>query len=134
MLPRQKYDDFMHLIKLKNFDAEISYGKADDPDSARGGTAITWDTHTVISKQVFDSIPGYVRMLLSWGEANIEVASVYAPATTGVARVDFFNDIDKRMSPLTWVGGDWNCVPDVTLDVDSPSPLGYPKGGATTTR
>ena len=44
----------------------------------------------------------------------------------------FFNKIETRMTPLTWVGGDWNCVPDVTVDVDvdSPNPLGYPNVGA----
>ena len=26
--------------------------------------------------------------------------------------------------------GDWNCVPDVTLDVQSANPLKYPNGGA----
>ena len=34
------------------------------------------------------------------------------------------------MTPLTWVAGDWNCVPDVTLDVDNANPLNYANGGA----
>ena len=58
------------------------------------------------------------------------MASAYAPSASGVARVDFFNEIDNRMTPMTWVGGDWNCVPDITLDVDSPNPLGYANVGA----
>ena len=65
-----------------------------------------------------------------WGGTEIEVASAYAPAVSGVARVDYINDIEARMTPMTWVGGDWNCVPDVTLDVDSPNPMGYPNAGA----
>ena len=125
-----KHDDFMQLIRIKGFDAVITYGKADDPSSARGGTAIIWDTKTVDWKKTLDEIPGYIRVQLTWGGVDIEVASVYAPASTGVARIDFFNKIETRMTPLTWVGGDGNCVPDVTVDVDSPNPLGYPNVGA----
>ena len=44
--------------------------------------------------------------------------------------MDFFDKTEKLMTPLTWLAGDWNCVPDVTLDVDNANPLNYANGGA----
>jgi hypothetical protein len=36
MLPKSKHDSHLQLIKMKDFDAIISYGRHDDPASARG--------------------------------------------------------------------------------------------------
>jgi hypothetical protein len=33
--------------------------------------------------------------------------------------------LSKELTSKTYAGGDWNCVPDVTLDVDSDNPLRY---------
>ena len=54
---------------------------------------------------------------------------VYAPAQP-LQRVDF-NSLRGKLDNTTHVGGDWNCVPDVTLDVDSVNPLSYANRGAT---
>ena len=45
--------------------------------------------------------------------------------------VNMFGGLGRRLSTDTIVGGDWNCVPDVTLDVKSKDPLSYPNVGAT---
>ena len=98
MLPKSKHDSHMQLIKMKDFDAVISYGRHDDPASARGGTAIIWDTKAVEYKRTLDNIPGYVRIVLEWGGSEIEVASAYAPSASGLARVDLFNETDDKIS------------------------------------
>ena len=56
---------------------------------------------------------------------SMRVASVYAPVRP-LARVDFFHgDLRKYMSGGTYAGGDWNCVPDPTLDVQAGSVHSY---------
>ena len=45
-------------------------------------------------------------------------------------RASFFDNVlrkehGKELTSKTYAGGDWNCVPDVTLDVDSENPLRY---------
>ena len=51
-----------------------------------------------------------------------ECSGVYAPAVS-MERVNMFGGLSRRLSVDTIVGGDWNCVPDVTLDVRSKDPL-----------
>ena len=60
----------------------------------------------------------------------LDLAGVYVPATP-MERVNMFGGLGRRLSTDTIVGGDWNCVPDVTLDVKSKDPLSYPNVGAT---
>ena len=70
------------------------------------------------------------RVELDWQGKNYDIASVYAPAQPS-ARVTFFTGLGPLLSRRTIVGGDWNCVPDVTLDVKSTNPLNYANQGAT---
>ena len=49
----------------------------------------------------------------------MRVASVYAPVRP-VQRVDFMHqELRKYMDSGTYAGGDWNCVPDPTVDVQA---------------
>ena len=103
MLPKNKHDELLRLIRIKEFDAEITYGKADDPTSAHGGTAIIWDTKAVTLKSTLDIIPGYIRVHLDWAGTTLEIANAYAPSSSAVARVDFFDKIEKRMTGWCWL-------------------------------
>jgi len=58
-----------------------------------------------------------------------DVASVYAPSDPS-KRIDFFSHLKTRISSTTMTGGDWNCVPDVALDVKGKNQLGYANIGA----
>ena len=77
---------------------------------------VIWDTKVLKLTQTLDEMPGFVRVSLDWAGQPLEVASVYAPSESGVNRIDFFNKIERSLTPHTWAGGDWNCVPDVTVD------------------
>jgi hypothetical protein len=55
---------------------------------------------------------------------------VYAPSGNAIPRIYFFNQLKTKIGKNTYVGGDWNCVEDITLDVRSKTPLNYPNGGA----
>ena len=39
-------------------------------------------------------------------------------------------ELGRKLTTHTIAGGDWNCVPDVTLDVQSSNPLRYQNTGA----
>ena len=45
---------------------------------------------------------------------EFDLAGVYAPAVP-MGRVSMFGGLGNRLSVDTIVGGNWNCVPDVTL-------------------
>ena len=64
------------------------------------------------------------------GGRSLEIASAYAPSEPQ-ERITFFNDINTKqlLSVNTFVGGDWNVVEDVTIDVDSANPLAYDNTG-----
>ena len=81
-------------------------------------------------KKTHYAIPGLIRAEVQWGTKTIDIGCVYAPAQP-LQRVDFFNSLRGKLDSTTHVGGDWNCVPDVTLDVDSVNPLAYANRGAT---
>ena len=78
---------------------------------------------------VVESARDLVRVKLEAGGREYDVAGVYAPAVP-MARVGMFGGLSARLSADTIVGGDWNCVPDVTLDVRSRDPLSYANVGA----
>ena len=59
------------------------------------------------------------------------VTCVYVPVVAPVRKL-FLDQLAKTgvTTEDTIVGGDWNCIPDKTLDVQSTNPLGYPNRGA----
>jgi hypothetical protein len=67
----------------------------------------------------------------SHGELKNWTSRTYTPRKKCPARIDFYNTLRGRLSSNTIVGGDWNTVTDVTLDVRSRNPLGYQNRGAS---
>ena len=51
------------------------------------------------------------------------------PVST-IPRIDYLNKIKTKLHEKMIGMGDWNCVPNVTLDVQSANPLKYPNRGA----
>ena len=116
--------------KIMGCTAVISFGRADAPDSERGGVIMVLDNSSVVHKDTLDKEEGFIRLRVEWGTQTLEIATVYAP-TAPVARVDFFNHIKTRITRNTIIGGDWNTVGDKTLDVNSSNPLQYRNHGGT---
>ena len=125
-----KHQNFVDVAKLKGYTLIISYGKADDEESLRGGTLIlTWDK-TVTLLHTLNNEPGFIRIKVEWGTETLEFANVYAPARS-LPRVDYYTALRAKLTPNTIVGGDWNTVGDITIDIDSANPLGYNNRGST---
>ena len=100
------------------------------PDGVhRGGVmCLSFDKECKVER-VVERSADLVRVVIEAGGRKHDVAGVYAPAKPG-ERVDMFRGLAARLSEATIVGGDWNCVPDVTLDVKSDNALNYPNVGA----
>ena len=110
---------------LRGYSLAISFGKTDDPNDRQAGVLILTNDKLVSFKKTNVCKPGMVRVTITWGGKEMSVASVYAPVQP-LKRVEFFNTTIRRdLTPKTFAGGDWNCVPDVTLDVQSANPLAY---------
>ena len=89
---------------------------------------ISTSTLTVLKESTAQHEVAWAQV--EWKGRPIEIASMYTPVRP-LARVDFFKDhLKDAITNLTYSGGDWNCVPDTTLDVISPNPLNYPNTGA----
>ena len=112
------------------FTIVIAYGRADNEDSTRGGVLTVIDDKSLTLKRTLHNEPGFQSFEVEWGAQILEVANVYAPAQP-IGRIDFFNTLRRKLSKHTYVGGDWNTVPDTTLDVNSANPLQYANRGAT---
>ena len=110
---------------LRGYTLTISFGKSDNPDDRQAGVLILTNNKLVSVKKTNVCKPGLVRITITWGGKEMSVASVYAPAKP-LQRVEFFNTtIRNGLTTKTFAGGDWNCVPDVTLDVQGANPLAY---------
>jgi hypothetical protein len=130
-LTPQLEDDLKRLAQSKDFELEVSYGRHEDPASTRGGVMTIVDTKKVNIVKVEHKMPGFLMLKLNANGREITVANAYAPASSGLHRIDFFNAIKTKLTLETFVCGDWNCVPDVTLDVRSANPLAYENRGST---
>ena len=95
----------MHLI--------IGYSKT---TAHRGGTLIISDEKTIPHVVDIHTEASMVVARYSFNGKNMDIASVYAPSDP-TKRLDFFSHMNQHLTRYTLVGGDWNCVPDVTTDV-----------------
>ena len=129
-LPRNKEAQLTKTAKARGYTLIITFGGADDDTSERKGVLMMICDEVAEIKKTHYAIPGFIRAEVQWGTKTIDVGCVYAPAQP-LQRVDFFNSLRGKLDNTTHVGGDWNCVPDVTLDVDSANPLAYANRGAT---
>ena len=94
----------------------------------RGGCLILTDEATLPHIKNLQERPSVVRAKYDFNGQTLDIASVYAPSK-GTLRIDFFNRLKGWLSPQTIVGGDWNCVPDVLLDLKGRNQLLYPNIG-----
>lgn len=126
-IPIEKKSYVGEIAQQFNLHINITHSSS---ERQRGGTMI------LFQKEFFDNIedlPAIDRIAISKilkNNETIKVASIYAPAQ-GNERQHFFQNIRQYIDENTIMGGDFNCVPDVTLDLISENPLMYPNGGIT---
>ena len=87
----------------------------------RGGTLIIADEQTMPHVEDLHKEPSMVVARFSFNGINMDIASVYAPSDP--TKMDFFSHMNQHLTKYTLVGGDWNCVPDVTTDVKGKNAL-----------
>ena len=119
----------MRLAKDKEFKLVIAYAKQNNGGGHTGGTLflISMRHATLIQSTEHDA--GALEVQLDFGGARHHLLNCYTPVST-MPRIDFYNKIKTKLHDKMIGMGDWNCVPDVTLDVQSANPLKYPNGGA----
>ena len=131
-LDPKNFSDHRRLAKAMGFTLEIVHGRADDVHSQRGGVLMVSYDEKVTRKKVKHSEPGLLRQLYDWNGKELDVVTVYAPAN-GAARDKFFDKVLRHHVGMnSLLCGDFNCVPDPTLDVVSRNPLAYDNAGART--
>ena len=108
----------------------IGFAQAAGDGVHRGGVLLlVFDKEAKVTREIEVALD-LVRVEIEVEGRTHDIAGVYAPAQA-VRRVDMIQGLATRLGPDTIVGGDWNCVPDVTLDVQSASPLTYANVGAS---
>ena len=127
-----KNDELQRLATSKNIKLVIAFAPDNGSGQHPGGVLMLIDEKTLQYKNTLHNEDGFVMIRAEWGGDNIEIAGVYAPVSNaGTIKADFFKKMKGKITQDTFVGGDWNCVPDVTLDVESSNPLGYRNKGAS---
>ena len=108
----------------------MTEGHRDARGTAHGGVLIMIDSSKMTLKKIIHEHPSLICVEAEMGGRTLEIASAYAPSDPQ-EWITFFNDINTKqlLSVNTFVGGDWNAVEDVTIDVDSANPLAYDNTG-----
>ena len=100
-----------------------------------GGTLVIIYEAAATHLETLTSESGITRVKIEHQGMEHIVASLYAPAQP-LARVDFYNSLKakagntNKLCKDTIAGGDFNFVPDATLDVQGPNSLRYSNIGA----
>ena len=111
-----------------HYHLHLAIGFSDTP-AHRGGCLILADEATIPWVTTTHERPSLVSATYNFNGQELNIASVYAPSNE-VLRIEFFSGLEALLSPQTIVGGDWNCVPDVLLDVMGANKLNYRNKGA----
>ena len=82
------------------------------------------DERSVSIKRTCVESADLTRVVLEWNGREWDVASVYVPVNPS-KRLTFIQTLTAQLSKKTIIGGDWNCVPDATLDASGRNALHY---------
>ena len=132
--PPNTVDDRKRLCSTKGFKLIVSPATcttgADGRTHYSGGTFILIHEAQVTHCETLISEQGLTRVKVEHHGMEHIVASIYAPSKP-IQRVDFYTSLkakstgSSKLCSDTIAGGDFNFVPDVTLDVQSSNPLAY---------
>ena len=130
-LDPDKQEEHKRMAHSCGFDAIISYAPPAGDNVHRGGTFIMVAHAAATVDSVLHQEPGITRISITTAtDLTLDIASIYAPVKP-IERTNFFSHLRQKLSDHTIAGGDWNCVPDITLDVKSANPLAYLNVGAS---
>ena len=121
--------DLKRMCAQKHMTLTVAFAPAAADGTNWGGTLTLTSNAHFVHKNVKTCLPHITRVEVEWCGRLLELASVYLPQSP-LARVNVLVGMDAHMSDSTLVGGDFNVVPDVTLDVQSSNPLNYSNQGA----
>ena len=125
-------ENLKRICKARDFTLTISFAPGDQTgetaDVHWGGTLILTDDKILKINKVCIQSRGLTMVQAEWAGEKFHIASMYAPAQ-GELRKQFFASHETTLPNNTLVGGDFNVVPDVTLDVQSRNPLAYDNKG-----
>ena len=129
-LPPSEGESARRIAIARGFHLVMSHAEKGEDGTHRGGTFVLinmntteWpDTREKQENMVVHSEPGATVVKLGWHGREITVGSIYAPCKP-TPRLYFLQNMRSWVKPNMFLGGDWNCVPDVTLDVQSKDPL-----------
>ena len=136
--PPGREEDMRRLALLKGFTLLMSHDVAGRDGVHHGGTLVLLNNRTIEwplskterEKRVLHREAGALVVNVPWAGRDMHVGSVYAPSPPS-ERVAFLKDMREWVTEDMFLGGDWNCVPDVTLDVQSSNPMRYKNVGAS---
>tara|TARA_B110000046_G_scaffold118207_1_gene125009 strand:+ start:2316 stop:6662 length:4347 start_codon:yes stop_codon:yes gene_type:complete len=113
------------IAAARGMEAIIGYAEEGENGVHWGGTLVLVNERTVTVKSVICATGGLTVVVTERNGESIKVASVYAPVKP-VQRIDFIHqELRKYIDKDTYAGGDWNCVPDPTLDVQASNIQSY---------
>ena len=129
--PPDREDELKDLAALHGFTAVFGFAEAAADGVHHGGTMTLIDSKiaSLTKYESLESNGGALVTEIDWTGTTLSIVNVYAPSKPN-KRVDFYNAIKKKVHKNMIMMGDWNCVPDVLLDVQSENPLNYANVGA----
>ena len=117
-------NDIRRMALSKKLALHISFSEGESNGVYCGGTMVLLNTDTCTDASVLHSEAGATVVQTEWCGRKLRLGSVYAPVRPG-ARLAFVSRMKDWVTKDMVLGGDWNCVPDVTVDVQSANPLRY---------
>jgi len=116
--------ELKRIARSKNFELVIAFADHATNGVFWGGTLtlIALKSATLIQRKIHDK--GALETIIDWSGMKLSLLNCYTPAKP-LERINFINKISKLLDSKKIASGDWNCVPDVTLDVQSKNPLAY---------
>ena len=128
-MPPSRVADAQRDAKIVGLTAVIGCAPPAPDGVCRGGCmTLSWNSEVEICDTLLVT-GSIIRLRVSWGGKIREIVNVYAPAQPA-ARLSWIQSTAQHIGPDSIAGGDWNCVPDVTLDVKGKNALNYPNIGA----
>ena len=122
-------DDVRELAIHFKFHYAIAFAPPAANGTHYGGTLTLIDEKSAQLKTTTIHDPGMLETVIDWDGVMLKIVNVYAPAKP-LKRIDYLRNLRTKFAEDMIMGGDWNCVADVLLDVQGTNPLAYANHGS----